>query len=184
MRPDEALANVDAHEYLETKALLLSTLSLLASVADEDYERARQFARESYTFFERSGSMRRYDECRLSFAIAAISSNDDSAAQEHLGAAFIDNSPPTWWIVMGVCLRAILLAHDGDMKRAVALLALVFSQGEHLTGWMKKWDLLAQVNATLEHELGAEAYRTAWEYGMTLDLNTVLEEMLPSSRAT
>ena len=83
---------------------------------------------------------------------------------------------------MGVCLRAILLAQDGDMKRAAALLALAFNQEEHLTGWMKKWDLLAHVNTTLEHELGAEAYRIAWEHGRTLDLDTVLEDMLTVNR--
>lgn len=84
---------------------------------------------------------------------------------------------------MGVCLSAILLAHESETKRAVALLALAFNQGEHVTGWMKQWDLLAQLQTTLEHELGTEAYRTAWEHGRALDLDTVLEEMLTVSQA-
>ena len=175
----EVLAGAEIHEYPSTRARLLSILSLLASVAGEDNERGGQFARESYKLLVQSDSMKRCNsQCRLSFAIAALSSGDYPAAREELALAFMDNSPPMWWVVMGVCLRAILLAHAGDMKRAVALLALVFSLGDHLTGWMKQWNLLAQLKTTLEHELGTEAYRTAWEHGRTLDLDTVLEDML------
>jgi predicted ATPase len=180
----EALARAEIHDYRVTKGKLLSILSLLASVADEDYERGRQFARESYTLFVQSGSMKRCsNQCRLSFTIAAISSGDYPAAREHLALAFIDNSPAMWWVVMGVCLSAILLAHAGDMKRAAALLALAFDQGEHVTGWMKQWDRLARLKTTLEHDLGTDAYRTAWEHGRTLDLDTVLEDMLTVSQA-
>ena len=85
---------------------------------------------------------------------------------------------------MGICLSAMLLAHEGEPKRALVLLALAFNQGDHATGWMRKWDLLARLKATLEHELGAEAYRAAWEHGKTLDLDAVAEEVLSASRAT
>jgi tetratricopeptide (TPR) repeat protein len=181
----EALARADIHDYSETKAMLLNILSLLASVADEDYERGRQFARESHTLFVQTGGMRRCDnQCGLSLAIAAIGSGDYPAAREHLALAFIDTSPPMWWVVMGLCLSAILLAHEGEPKRAVAQLALAFNQGDHVTGWMNRWALLARLRVTLERELGAEAYRAAWEYGTKLDLDTALERMLPASRAT
>ena len=85
---------------------------------------------------------------------------------------------------MGVCLRAILLAHEGEPERAAALLALAFDQGEHVTGWMKQWGLLARLKATLEHDLGAEAYRTAWEYGTTLDLDTAAHEIMSVGQTT
>jgi predicted ATPase/DNA-binding SARP family transcriptional activator len=179
----EALARADIHDYLETKALLLSIVSLLASVADEDYERGRQLARECYTLFEQSGALKEYNnQYRLSLAIAAISSGDDPAAREHLARAFM-YSPPRWWAVVGVCLSAILLAHEGEPKRAVALLALAFNQGEHVTGWMKQWDLLAQLKTTLRHDLEGDAYCAAWEHGRALDLDTVLEEMMTASQA-
>jgi tetratricopeptide (TPR) repeat protein len=180
----EALTNVDTHDYLDTRGLLLCLLSLLANVADEDYERGRQLARECYMLFEQSGGMKEFNnQYRLSFAIAAISSGDGPAAREHLARAFM-YPPPRWWAVVGVCLGAILLTHEGEAKRAGALLALASNQEEHVTGWMREWDLLTCLKATLERELGADAYRAAWEYGTTLDLDTTLQEMLSASRAT
>jgi hypothetical protein len=48
---------------------------------------------------------------------------------------------------------------------------------------MKKWGLLDRMITSLEHELGTEAYCTAWEHDRALDLDTVLEDMLTISQA-
>jgi tetratricopeptide (TPR) repeat protein len=73
---------------------------------------------------------------------------------------------------------SFLYHHDNQNEKAVALLGLTFSHPTGTTMWMEKWDLLTQLQADLKVELGEEAYHVAWERGKSLDLETVVQELV------
>jgi predicted ATPase/DNA-binding CsgD family transcriptional regulator len=75
---------------------------------------------------------------------------------------------------------AVILAHAGEPERAVELLGLAFSYPSGIMGWMERWPLLTRLRANLEAELGSDAYAVAWERGKTLELETVIAELLDS----
>lgn len=75
-------------------------------------------------------------------------------------------------------VAATLLAQSGQKEQAVTLLALASTHPLSPTGWQAQWSLLTETQATLETELGTEAYQEAWAQGQALDLETVVVELL------
>jgi hypothetical protein len=78
-------------------------------------------------------------------------------------------------------VAGILMAHEGKSGRAAELLALAFSHPRSATGWMEKWPLLTRLRNDLQTKLGKETYDAALEQGKSLDLGTVVQELLAES---
>ena len=86
------------------------------------------------------------------------------------------NAPGRYfWHLPAACA---LLAHSGHTARAAELLGLIFTHPASAPAWMERWGLLIRLRADLETTLGATAYQAAWERGETLDLKTVVGEMI------
>jgi serine/threonine protein kinase/predicted ATPase len=75
-------------------------------------------------------------------------------------------------------ISAFLIDHNHEYTRVVECLGLAFNIKPEITGWMDKWDLLTQLQADLRTQLGDEAYNTAWERGKSLDLETVIQDLI------
>jgi hypothetical protein len=79
-------------------------------------------------------------------------------------------------------ISAVVLAHEGEIKRAVEIIGLILTHPLSPSGWMEKWSLLTRLRADLEAELGSEAYAAAWERGKALELEAILQEVLAESQ--
>lgn len=78
-------------------------------------------------------------------------------------------------------VAATLLAHWGEMERAVELLALADTHPLSPKGWMEQWPLLVEMRSKLEAELGAQAYSLAWERGKQSVIEEVAAELMGAS---
>ena len=81
-------------------------------------------------------------------------------------------------VTLALPVAALILAHNGDHKRAAQLLGLAFTHPKSATGWMEQWPRLTHLRADLEAELCTEAYEAAWAHGATLDLETTAADLL------
>lgn len=75
-------------------------------------------------------------------------------------------------------LAAVLVSRRDDPEYAAQLLALAFAQGAEITGWMRQWPLLTNLQRRLEDTLGADRFDAAWVYGASLDLDAVIVQLL------
>jgi predicted ATPase/DNA-binding CsgD family transcriptional regulator len=71
-----------------------------------------------------------------------------------------------------------ILVLEGNYSRAVELLSLSFNHPRSINGRAENWQVIIQLRADLEAELGEEAYQEAWERGKSLDLDTTVDEII------
>jgi hypothetical protein len=163
--------------YPVSKLFALTILGLVACV-EEDYDHARQLCEDvllmapvpsRHTFLvDWTLSL---VACGLGDITTAIRANRDALTTAYHNR---EKGRMLW------CLptSAYIATHKDDTKRAVYLLSLAFSHPNSATGWIEKWPLLTQLRQALKTKLGEEAYNTAWEQGKSLDLDTVVQELL------
>jgi serine/threonine protein kinase len=78
-----------------------------------------------------------------------------------------------------VAIVATFLVEDGKHQQATELLGLAFEyRYDYILGWMDKAPRLTRTRDQLKTELGEQAYNTAWERGKSLDLETVIQELI------
>jgi predicted ATPase/DNA-binding CsgD family transcriptional regulator len=92
-----------------------------------------------------------------------------SARQIYWGAAYR---------LFAIATYARILAHRGEVLRAVELLGLVFNHPNGPQGYLKKHQGMTHLRAELEAELGTEVYAAAWERGQSLDVDTVFTDLV------
>ena len=172
---DEGVSFADVIDNIVNKTLLVNQLSLLASVADEAYEHGIHLATQSRDLSSQLET-KRYVEPNLPEIIAAVGLEDYTTVRKKLRRVNW-SSVPMKWQTMALCVYAILLAHEDQTLPAVERLSLAFSRPAHLTGWTRRWALMKRLQASLENELGTEAYNAAWERGNALDLDAILQEI-------
>lgn len=86
------------------------------------------------------------------------------------------NAPGRYfWHLPAAC---VLLAQAGHTERAAELLGFVFTHPASAPAWMERWALLTRLRAELESALGTARYQAVWERGETLELPTVVSEVL------
>jgi serine/threonine protein kinase/tetratricopeptide (TPR) repeat protein len=157
-----------------SRTTALNVLGLLADV-EENYVKARQLCGESLALVPDPtvgfGA-------HLGFALAACGLNEDAVARQHVQTLLESHSPfhTSRGLLSCLTVLAVLYAHQYEAEQAVKVLALVFTHPGSPIAWIEKWPLLSRLRANLEAELGAEKYGAAWERGMKLELETVLDE--------
>lgn len=155
----------------------LATSSYLLSLAG-NYREARNLCEQSrlhplIPWFARCSEW--------GYALAGCGLDDDEAARQALRNVLqitieFTNSRTDQQLCLPIA--AILSARAGHSERAVSLLGLAYSAPQSLTGWMRKWSLLTEVQNGLESQLGADAFAAAWERGQSLELPVVVAELL------
>ena len=74
-------------------------------------------------------------------------------------------------------LTAAVLAQANRPEQAVHHLALAHTHPLSPTAWLEMWPHLAPLRAQLEHTLGAEPFRLAWEAGKVRDLGEAMDDI-------
>jgi ATP/maltotriose-dependent transcriptional regulator MalT len=140
-----------------------------------DYDDARQLAEEALVLVQPHPVRERFIARVL--AMVACASGDFDKAREQARWALAEDAYDgiRLWILP---VFALLLAHDGEPEQAAGLLGLIFAHPANATGWLEKWALMNALRAQLAEQLGAEGYAEAWQQGTTLDLDTVVDDLL------
>jgi tetratricopeptide (TPR) repeat protein len=152
------------------------TLGWVAAM-EGDYERSRELLEEGTALSQHPETVA-YLNWGLSLAACGLEAY--AAARHHLHCAlrFWGANRHTTPSLNALTVAGILLAHEGEVERAVEMLGLAFTHPASATGWMEKWPLLTRLRVDLEAELGAEVYQSAWERGAERDLDEVVAELL------
>lgn len=157
---------------------VLTRLSRLTGVK-EDYIEAYRLALEAFdhaqSFVDRSAKSST-NFC-LGWALCGIGAYDEAIS--HLVTA-LDLQVPFGDITVvlnSVAALAHVIAHHGQPARAAELLGLVFEHPIQLR-WLELHPLVTQLRHDLQAALGEAVFSAAWERGKTLDLETVMQELL------
>jgi hypothetical protein len=140
-----------------------------------DYPTARALLEERLQF---PSSPILTDVIYMGLFIAACGLNDFPAMQIHYRKLLPTRTYTVSRLGFPLLSAAIMRARRGDRTRAIELLGLYFTYPANLTGWMDNWVYLKQLRTELESELGAEGYHDAWQRRKSLDLQTVVAELL------
>lgn len=124
-------------------------------------------------------------ETLRSYNVNSLSNAAENTAMAMVSCGHGDNETAHHYFLDNLRLRsvpcdldigAVLLAQKGQTERAVHLLG---AQTPSSIGFpLDEWKLLIRLKSELKSELGEEAYQIAWERGKTLDLQTVVQELI------
>jgi predicted ATPase/DNA-binding CsgD family transcriptional regulator len=173
---DESLTLARAVNIHDHIAYPLALSGVLASL-EERYVEAWQLLSEAKQLATFTSSV---EALEWGLPLAACGLGDYETARSANQRAFQFsrrlNAPGRYlWHLPAAC---VILAHEGDTERAAELLGLAFTHPASAPAWMQKWPLLTRLRDQLEAELGAAAYQAAWDRGTSLDLETVVTELL------
>ena len=157
----------------------LDALATLASV-EGDYQTAQQLCEQSAALVPERISLDRPYLPSLGLSILAYHRTDYEATRRHLHVRLEWLSRCSYYSLCAAVLpvAALVRGHTGDQPGAAELLSLAFTHPKSPTGWLERWPLLVEFCADLEADLGSDAYHATWERGATLDLETVIAELL------
>jgi serine/threonine protein kinase/tetratricopeptide (TPR) repeat protein len=157
-------------------AATYSYLSLIMSIRGQ-YDTSLYYIEKAFTM-QSSSYVSWKHRTYLSRAIYAISVQDFEQAKLDVLTAITSPIKAAGSSTMILAISAFVLHHNQNDEYAIELLGRAYSEHPSQTGWMHKWDLLDQLQADLKSQLGDEAYDDAWERGKSLDLETVIQDLI------
>jgi hypothetical protein len=156
------------------KSYALIMLGWLAAV-DEDYVLCRHRCAEGRTLSPNSFRIALAD---WGLSIAACGLGDYPAALRHTRSQMEYGLSDSVLLVLRQVLvpSMLILAHLGETRRAVELLSLL-THLPYPSSYLR-WPISVRLDTELKAALSEETYQAAWERGKSLDLETVVQNLL------
>lgn len=116
----------------------------------------------------------------LGIAVAACGLDDYPAARYHIRSALSFASAINVPAFLTLCLpvAGVVLAHEVDLEMTIEVFALAFTHRASTPSWVEQWSLLTNLQHDLQAELGEDEYQRLWNRGMSLDLDTVTDNLI------
>jgi predicted ATPase/DNA-binding CsgD family transcriptional regulator len=113
-------------------------------------------------------------------ALASYGLGDYQSARQYLHnqMKFAFDAHQSRVLMACIPLAAIFKAHEDKPIQAVELMAFAYHHPSSTTGWLDNWQLLQQVRADLEVELGSDGLASAWERGKNSDLDETVTQLI------
>jgi predicted ATPase/DNA-binding CsgD family transcriptional regulator len=158
-----------------TEAEILSTLvsGMIAGI-EQDYLRARELLETGRALAEGEAYRTLMADYGLALVHYGLGQVDTAKRYVNNVLSFFLSGFRCVCITISACIQA----SEGKLESAAELLAFVSESRNSPKGWMQQWSEVDRVRSKLETELGSEAYQAAWEHGKTLDLETVVNDLL------
>ena len=183
---EEALQIALDHNYIHKAGFAWDRLVWIAFLK-QDYARAEQLHKENVSFLELPLWPQwplAYGDWRGSLIACGLERFDDAREQIQRALRYwAVESSELGKIIQCLPVYAAILANDGSHVRAAELLALAFNHPTNADDWMAKWPLLINLRDNLYHQLGEEAYESAWKRGASLELSAVVADLLDTPQA-
>ena len=151
-------------------------ISGFVAIMEEDYSQSAKVLNEAITINDPVMS----PASRFYLAISYLGLGKYASAKRHFYEALrnLNDDRRNQRIIAIIMMCAINLAYEGQKSRAAELLGLAFAQrGDNVIA-PANIPLFIRSHAELKAELGEEAYNSACERGKSLDLETVVQELL------
>jgi len=166
----DGIRHIDQHTYKRYR-LSDPILNWVANMRGE-YRQAYDLSQQR--LLDSTALIPDWDRFALAQASCGLGENDQARRAVHDMLTEAPSATSPTWQRLCLPIAAILAARANQPEWAVQLLGLASTAPRELMGWMEKWPLLSEVRQQLEDQLGAEAFRNAWEQGQTLQLETVV----------
>jgi len=159
----------ESNRFSRIERQTLTVLGYLALV-EQDYQSAKLFFAE--TLLADSVA----PELSLGLTYIACESGDQVNARQHLWNALRPSVPYLVPAMAILCLpaAALISQDEGEIERAVELLALAHKHPHGFNNLFQKWPQLIRLRTKLGAALSQEVLAAAWERGQTLDLAETL----------
>ncbi|HVU12342.1 MAG TPA: LuxR C-terminal-related transcriptional regulator [Phototrophicaceae bacterium] len=167
---------------LDGKRLSAGLRAFLVSVMDERYGEGAALARENQAILLEP-LFGGYNDMGLRFgmAVAQCGLGQYETVRQSFSTFRWEHADDPGPATICLALEAVARAHESNFASAAELLGLAFEQPIRASGWLSRWPLITRLRAQLEDQLGAEAYRAAWERGCELDLVSTVTAILGAS---
>ena len=173
-----ALSLVELDGELWLNACISGFLLGRNATAQANYVEAKQFFLHSCRLFEEFGQLWGIAEIYGELGNVAVACQEFAEAQDYYRRRlkmFVEGGRQKQYVSESLMLFAKLLSAQGDKERAIELLALVSQQPTLYNITRNKLEALL---ADLRMEISPEVLAIAWERGKSLDLDTVVADLL------
>ncbi len=181
---DRATIVLDEAQQLVTKvgwSHYVSTISTILTVIQQDTESSWKLQKPDQAQFTiTSLSFEKHILLKaLATAVFALVEKEHSRA--YIVSALQTATDPFIPIAVAGSLSIVVLSliDDHAPVYVTELFGLAFNYSDdYIMGWMKKWSRLQEAQIQLKAELGEDTYNQAWERGQSLDLETVVQDLI------
>jgi DNA-binding SARP family transcriptional activator/predicted ATPase/Flp pilus assembly protein TadD len=149
-----------------------------AACIDGNYRRASEVLYESVERLKANPSVLAYTQAILAMALCGIGQYDQAREQIRKSISILHAIGDRVGLPSPMLPAAILLGERGKKERAAELLGLLMTRPIRPLGWLGTDPQCTRFQANLEADLGAEAFRAAWQRGENLDLTQTSQELL------
>jgi ATP/maltotriose-dependent transcriptional regulator MalT len=178
---DMSAGSVDSSSDLAKEAFGLALSGTIAGV-NQNYNECEQMCAASLRVVSHLDSP---DPITLIFSHLGLSiaacglGNYANARQSILAALGVAQQLGTPAFTL-VCLPniAIIEAHEVNFENAVKIISFVYSDSAITPTWLRNWDLLAQLHASLETEMDHSLFQELWAQGKDLDVGLLMKETI------
>lgn len=148
-------------------------LGMIAGI-EQDYLRARELLEAGRALSDGEPYKTLAADCGLALVHYGLGQIDTAKRYVNNVLSFFLSGFRCVCITISACIQA----REGKLEQAAELMAFVSESPNSPKGWMQRWHEIAEVRSGLEAELGSDLYVAAWERGKSLDLETIVEELL------
>jgi len=165
--------------YMQSESLGVSTLGLLASIEDEDYQMGLDFGQRASQLAEMSNvTMSMY--AHVAIALACCGLRRFERARDHLqrlaDLTFFRQS--LFRLGPIAALGSVFCYETGAYQKATRYLGTVLNGSHAYFGWAKKWQFLQRLNNDLRTQLDEATFSRMWDEGREMPLDDVAKQIL------
>ncbi len=158
-------------------AINFRSLALVACI-EGDYERAKHLCHESRVITQDHPNSRKRRIVVEAVADFGLGHYEAARQNNRTAQAGFLRQRDKRQLLLSLPVSVLLAAHEHETLWACELLGLAFNHPVAITGWLDKWDLIAELRSDLERELGTQAFTAAWERGAKMDLEAAVRQIL------
>jgi serine/threonine protein kinase len=160
---------------------IIGSLLTLAQIKalQTDYDTALKLNAEAQSLVRTGDDRVLVGMVKVNRCFVLCAKGDYAAAEKALSAGFHDmayGAQLLWLLVPVLCCSLVLAFHRRQAERALALASLLAHHP--LVSFWDTDPLAKRLIAHLQQTLPADVYVAAWEQGKSLDLDTVIQELL------
>lgn len=170
----EALSIATDINHRESKGQALIWLAYITCISG-DYKESQKLFEQSIHLVPENN---KFSWVLLGQALLACSGNDYELAQSLLRSALV-KMPLLGglYIPIAVTIWAFILIAEDELEQGISITSYVLHHPSKFASFIEKWSWFLRLEQHLKSDLGEKRFSDAWEYGKTLVLEEIVDEM-------
>lgn len=152
-------------------------LKSLITSTEGNYQQGIEYANQGQEFPALDVHIKNDADWCLSLAYLGLKDTDSAENHNVIALQFALNSQSPTLMLCYLPITAVILAQNGQSRRAIEVYSLVLNHPQATNGWLEKWELLNDMIEQLKLDANKE-YETHFKHGQSLDLVTTVRELI------